>query len=304
MKHRDTEFAYGVAKVKALLAAGLDKAFLKRTQEAESLETALSLLRDKGYQGDNAEEMLEHEMEKTYDFLTEISPSKEAISIFRLRRDYQNVKLLLKADALGRDASKLLRRGGNYHPEFLQKALAEKDFSTLGELGEIAREAERLLSEKKPQEADCLLDRAAFSDMQKRADNPFVKELLVTMIDLENLTTLLRFFWRGERLDVMAFLPGGTIPPAHLSKTQRPEELIRGTKYKDLALFVDDSTAFLEKRQDYLDGVLQKARWESFGIGPILSYLFFKEREVRLLRQILGAKKRGEILKEVSGKDA
>ncbi len=295
MKGRDTEFTYAVAKVKALLAWAPDEMFFKRLSDAATKEDALSLMREQGYQGESAAEMTETEMEKTYAFLRCVSPSKEYIDIFSLRRDCHNLKVLLKAEFSERDGAALLLDGGCFTTEFLQKAISEKNFSALGALGNAAKDAWELLAAGMPREADCCLDAATFAEMLNLArlsQKPILTDLVVTVIDLGNLQAFLRILHRGESLELLqtSFLSGGTVSLSLLLSPKTPEEILQRTKYRELSAYVKDVDAFFREGQQYLDKILKRARWESFGVGPLVSYLFFKEQEATRCRQILARK--------------
>ncbi len=302
MKVKDTEFAYAVAKIRARQAHMLDYAKLMRMADAADFSEAVKILRESGYTGETPEAMLEGEIEKTYALLQEISPAKEIFSVFLVKNDYHNIKVLLKAEFLGKNFDYLLRSRGRYSPERLKNIIAGR---LLGELTDIMQAAvteaaDALTKTGDPQLSDLILDKAAYREMSalcKELDSPFVSELVAVMIDLANLRILVRVQKMGKNLDFLlrALIPGGTLAPEGLAKSlQKPAaEVIRNTAYRALADSASDMAAFEKAADNYLTAFVQKARYVTFGVEPLVAFLLAKENEVRQVRIILTGKKNG-----------
>lgn len=298
----DTQYTYAVAKIRAVEGRLLDRARLYRMAEAGSFEECLKLLQEAGYPAAEGgyEEMLRVQLTDTYAFLRGISPVKDTFDIFLIRSDYHNIKVLLKAEFLGKTYDHLLLETGRYAAARIKKAVAERSFSGLPDrMREAVTDALAAYDKSgDPQESDLILDRAAYQEMAELAQqsgSKYVCDIVAAMTDLANLRIFMRVKEMGRGYDFLsrALLPGGTLAPsAYLREVNLPlAELIAGTRYDKLDT---QSITALEKAADnFLMESIKSAKYVAFGIEPLIAYLLAKENEIRQVRIILTGKKNG-----------
>lgn len=309
-KIKDTEYAYSVAKVRAVETRLLDRVKLQRMAEAADVEEAVKILKESGYEGDDPEIMLSRELEKTYAFLRDISPSKEAFDIFLVKNDYHNIKVLLKAEFLGKDFDFLLTESGRYPARLMKNVIENRSMKQLPQMMQEAVEQAVALFEKTgdPQLCDLELDRAAYREMQEMAQetgSAYVQDIVATMADLINIRILARVRRMGKGVDFLlrALADGGKLKKTELVRDAQAKlsELLKGTPYESLAEHESD-IAELEKQADnFLIGYIKKAKYITFGIEPLVAYLIAKENEIKLARIVLTGKKNNlpaDVIKE------
>ncbi len=309
-KIRDTEFAYSVAKVRAVENRLLDRVKLARLSEAEGLSEAVKILKESGYEGETAEQMLSFEREKTYAFLRDISPVKETFDIFLLKNDYHNIKVLLKAEFLGKDFDFLLTDSGRYPAQKIKNMIFNRAFGELPQIMQTAiiKAIDIFEKTKDPQLAEIVLDRAASDEMSalaKNAESDYISDIVSVMTDLENILSYVRVMRikKGADFLLKALSDGGKIKPeAYVREMGAPlSEILSGSVYSSLAEF-EKNISELEKQTDnFLIRYIKKAKYITFGIEPLVAYLIAKENEIKQAQIILTGKKNdlsSDIIKE------
>ena len=114
--------------------------------EASTAAEAVKVLQECGYPEveevtvDSVNEMLSKVRERTFDDLYLFAPDRNIIDVFKIKYDYHNAKVLLKAEARGVDADDLLVDTGRVPPEELQNDIRTSDFRGLpGQPGRCGR---------------------------------------------------------------------------------------------------------------------------------------------------------------------
>ena len=152
-----------------------DKA--ERMLDAVSFEESAKLLTDCGYEDMsqmNAKEIdqaLSRDRAAVFAELAGLVPNAAIVDIFRVKYDYHNAKVIIKAEAMHSDESGLLSDSGRVSPEALLTAFQEdKGWDLPGRLGQAMEEAKGLLARSgNPQLADFVLDRACFAELEDLA---------------------------------------------------------------------------------------------------------------------------------------
>lgn len=307
---KDTEYAYSVAKVRAVETRLLDRTKLMRMAEAADRDEAVKILKENGYEGETAEEMLSGELQKTYAFLREISPSKEAFDIFLVKNDYHNIKVLLKAEFLGKNYDYLLSPNGRYPAQLIKNAVQNREMKQFPNILKQAVEDAIALFEKTgdPQLCDLLLDRASYREMEQMAKNTqsaYVEDVVATMADLTNIRMFVRIRRMGKGADFLlrALVDAGKIKSAEFVRDTAGslKDLLRATPYEELAENEENITELEKQADNFLIRYIKKAKYITFGIEPLIAYLIAKENEVKLARIVLTGKKSHlppEVIKE------
>lgn len=314
------DYAYAVARIRAIEGRLLDRARLERMVEAKTADEAFKVLQEAGYgyysggsfNTDDYEEVLKQEEDKTFRLLMEVSPYPEAFDIFLYKIDYHNMKFLIKAEFLGQLEEGGLINEGTIPPSGLRSALAERTLEVLPEVMEKAVETaiDTFNRTSDPQTIDILLDLALYSQLAesaRRLGESFIIELVGIMADLSNIGTYLRVrnMNKSREFFQRVLLPGGRLS-GDLFPRQAHENVegfmnaVRYTVYGKLCEEAVTSysssgslTAFERLSDNYLIGYIKKAKYITLGIEPLVAYLMAKQFEIKNARIVMVGKING-----------
>ncbi len=311
----DLNFLYLSARVSGLETRLLGNDGLTKLIDAHSFEDAVRMASeafcaDKSY--GNYEELLSGELEWTYDEISEMLEKAECektlIDPLRYVYDCQNIKSLIKCEALGVSPDELLLSCGTVSAQQAKRAVSDREFSVFPFSMTSAAVAaiEELAQTGNPQRVDILLDKAAFEDMRNTAEQcglDYLTELVDAKADLANIMLFARCtvqkcsyaFYK----DVI--LPCGKLKEHFLlecfdGSTEKFAKELRVTQYGVLSeLFYEKaSLRTLEKAcDDYYTELASSAKNVPFGAQKAISYIIAKENEIKNVRIILAGKKAG-----------
>ncbi len=312
----DTIYAYSVARVKALETRLLDQGQFDRMINSSSGDEALKVLSESGYAAavteladiHDFEKLLAAELKDSFNIVMKISPVPDLIGMMALRYDIHNLKVLFKAKFLG-IKSDLLIPVGSYDLAKLEYAVNEDDFLYFED--KLRRVAENInedfMVNRDPQVIDLTLDRVLYEQLifgarEKRSS--FLEGLFIRQIDLINLKTLIRVKRMGLHRDFLktVLLPHGSVSADRLTAMiEEPlESLISMLAISDYADLVNEgvrewldkgTASLLEKlSDDYITTYLKQGKWVSFGLEPLVGYLWAKEIEIKNIRIVLVGK--------------
>lgn len=294
----------------------LQKDDFERLLKADDLKATLDTLKATDYEFDQEEllqtkqfnEMLMAHLADVYREMYEVAPQPQLLDLFTLRYTYHNLKVLLKdlflesnqetllipIGSLSVDQLKTLVSSGksdNAHPLMVEAVrLTKEDFE------------ERQLIEAVTVYMDTYYLRhlRAISDDLQNED---ISAITDTLIDLYNLTTLVRSLNQGKpRSHLHALLSSsGTV-----SKQDLIDDSINGAvsvlkKYysskvygSKLEVVIEDNkinTLKLDKIMDELiSEIVSEGIYQAFGPMPLLGYIYAKETEITNLRLVLVGK--------------
>ena len=281
----------------------------ERMLDAPGFEDAAKLLSECGYpdmsRSDAAavEECLDQHREEVFDEMSKACPDKSLVDIFRLRYDYHNAKAILKSEAMGLDAKRLLSGSGRVSGEKLMEAYQEeKTVEKLEKLGEAMAEAKSVLARTaNPQLSDFVLDKAYFDELSAIADeldNSFVRGYVTALIDAANLKSTVRTLRLGKGQEFLrqVLIPGGSVDPDRLEAAGDRESLAapfactlleKAAQLGGEALSGGSMTAFELACDNAVNAYLKNAKLICCGCEPVLGYLSAVEGEITAVRMIL-----------------
>ena len=287
----------------------LNKDKAMRMLDAASFEDAAKALTDCGYEdmsqmnAREIEESLEKHRGEVYDELIKLSPDNAITDLFRMKYDYHNAKVIIKSEAMGLTATRLLSDAGRVDKNKLKSAFENEDLKEIPEdLAKAMEEAKTLLARtSNPQQADFILDRAyfkEFSDTAAAEKNEFLSGYARLMIDAANLKSAVRTMKMGKDADFLkeALVEGGSVEPARLLAAEDKESLAALFAYSDLseaASLVSDvidggsMTQFELACDNAQNKYLQKAKMVSYGSEAVAAYCAALENEMTAIRMIL-----------------
>lgn len=281
----------------------------ERMLDAATFEDAAKLLSDCGYEdmaqmdAKQIEESLALHRSRIYEELGKFCPDGRVVDIFKLRYDYHNAKVILKAEAMGQDPKRLLSDSGRIPGAKLLEIYNEDKGILLPEkLAAAMEEAKGVLARTgNPQLADFVLDKAYFAELQALAEameNPFIKGYVRLLIDSSNLRSLVRTLRMGKSQDFLTevLVPGGNVGVERLAASGDKDSLaalyVHTSLEKAGALGAEclsggSMTAFELACDNAVNAYLRGAKLISYGSEPVIAYMAAVEGEITAIRMIL-----------------
>ena len=315
----DTRYTYAVGHIKALEARLISPAEMERLMDEETLAEALRALGEFSDYADaitagdkQPEEILEGQLRQAYAVVSELSLGSKVITALRLKYDFHNLKVLLKARSLGAEPrhERGLSTVGFLSPQQLIRIVDERtvDGGVEPFVGEAILAALSGVDESAtPERIEMILDRVYYTlFLENLSVNPFLEEYARRRIDLINLRTFWRvqlMEWPEEKLAV-SLLPGGTIEKTFFTTNFATPIADLMPKLTDDAyrrILREALSAYRSKKDlsvldrladDLLIQHLRKGKYYCFGLEPLVGYIAAKENEVTRLRVILHGKEK------------
>ena len=315
-KEKDTPYLALTAMLRAREAKMLDRDRMDRMLNASSYADAAKLLVDCKYEDMSGldskmlDAVLNARKEGIFEEVYRMSPEKEPVEVFRLKYDYHNAKVIVKAAGVGVGGDHLLSDVGRVSADVIAKAYAEDHYSALpAALGKAVKEAKLMLAKSgNPQLAEFILDRAYFEEMTALANqqgSAFLQGYVKVMIDSANLRTAVRTVRMNKGIDFLmqALIAGGNVSPAKMAQAAVSGDglaaLFTATVLQNAAAAgVEDMkggsmTKFELACDNAVTAYLGGAKMVSFGCQPVIKYLALVEAETTAVRMILSGKMAG-----------
>lgn len=325
-KIKDTDYLFSTARVRSVEKNMLTRERAEKMVDAKTTEDALRVLDDCYYGSgdainvDDYEILLTEEHKKTYDFITSIAPELDYFKMFLYPYDYHNLKVIMKSEYLGIDASNTLINTGSIDVKILKYSVKERDFLALTEnMGNALKEIiEDFPKTNDPQIIDIILDKYCYDEMLKSAkstNNQFIIDYVRMQIDAINIKSYVRLKKMNKSWDFFTkiFLDGGKIYEQIFIKNfddpfDKFAENLLAYDFKEV--FIEGTEALQETNkftilEKLLDNKIiehiKYAKYVPFGIEPLVGYLIGKDNEIKIARIILAGKTAGispELIKE------
>ena len=284
-----------------------DKA--NRMLDAATFEEAAKLLTDCGYEDMscmNAKEieaqLNRHRADIFYE-IDRLAPDSDIANIFKMKYDYHNAKVILKAEAVGTKADDILSDAGRIPGKELKNLYEEGKYSSMpGELGKAMEEGKSVLARTaNPQQSDFVIDKAYFKELSSAAEesgNDFLRGYAKILIDSANLKSAVRTLRMGKGSDFMSatLASGGDVDKDRIlnaSDKDALSELFAHSKLEAAAQkgaeAIDGGTltAFELECDNAVNSYLCQAKLVSYGSEPLTAYLAAVENEITAVRMIL-----------------
>jgi V/A-type H+-transporting ATPase subunit C len=313
----DDKYLYAVTRVRSLETKLLDKAKIERMIDTKNAEDVVKVLSETEYaslvsemnSALDYEMLLLKELEKTYEFLREIAPSKEIATLFLIKYDIHNLKVLLKSSLLGVENDELLISIGSIPVNKLKEMVKEKNFRDFDPIIDDALQGiySNVAETPEPQSIDLVLDKCQYKimyNLAKQSKNSFLMSFISAQIDMINIKSFLRIrvMGLGREFLTKVILSNGKIDDDFYSKyfdepIDTIAEKLWATDYykviqEGLESFVKTKSFTKLERliDDYILELAKKGKYVAFGIEPIVGYLMAKENEVKIIRIIMVGK--------------
>ena len=310
-------FTQVIPRLRVLETKLLDKSKIDRMIDSSSKEEALKVLQESEYstlmsnikRAEDYEVILSAELKRVYKMLYEMTPVNSIVDIMSIRYDYHNIKVLIKGKILEKDFSNMIIPIGTVDTNKLIYALDNEYYRDLNPIMRKAIEEalEDFNTSKDPQKIDIILDKYLFIhqlSLNEQINDKFLDRYLKYLIDLTNIKTLLRVKKQENTRDFLnsLIIKGGYVDRDKLNSLYNDSvENIPGklafTDYSEiLKLGIEDyvktgSINLFEKlSEDFIMNYMKKAKYITFGLEPLIAYIYAKETEIKLIRIIMVGK--------------
>ena len=310
-KIKDTDYLVISARVKAMETGLLSRERMEQILEAKSDEEAAKILQECGYPELDAADpeamdaALSAAREETLSDVMDGAPEPRYIELFKLKYDYHNVKALLKAEAMGTSADRMLMDMGRVSAAVLKEAVRTGELDELPPMlaSAVAEAREILDTTRDPQLSDIVLDRWTYADMAALAEDTnsdFLRGYVAVQIDAANLRALVRTVRMGKSPEFLrgVLIEGGEIPTdgiltlsanhgSGMSEVYGPTRFAAAAEAGAEALRGGPLTKFEKLCDDAVGDYLAGAQYVPFGEAPLVGYLAARETEYTNLRILL-----------------
>lgn len=319
-KIKAERYLYASARVRAMENGIFSSSQADALLEARNPGEMLKILAAAGYDTQDAdpedpafyEKLLSDKRGEVLRDVAEMAPEEGLFDFFLYLYDYHNIKVLLKGEILNQESDRLLMDAGTIRPDQMKKAVQERSATILTEemLKGIQAAVEAYAVNQNSQMIDIVLDRYCFADMlrcARRTGSEFVVGYVRRQIDLANLKAFLRLrkIEASQELASQVFLPDGTISREQLLRlfsqpiSAAAEEFDIypvGELFRKGVELCQKTGGIAELERlcdnDLMDYV-RGAKYVSYGVEPLVGYLFAKENEFKSLKIILAGKMAG-----------
>jgi V/A-type H+-transporting ATPase subunit C len=317
----NTEYAYAVARIRALETRFIDEMTLNTLLSSDgerfvSTFCEVTGIKRSDTRGDAVDvtgmlDDLEESFSETHRLVGSLILEERMRRFIGLRYDYELLKFVVKeekGEVMGIPLSLIER--SNYGHGLLKSLLAEGRALQTGET--LYKTYRTLLDSREASSAqiDIHCDRAYYDELFQllgEQGNPFIRDYVIREIDSINIATVLRLKLQGDKRSVMRerYIPRGSIDLAYLEEgfDMNLEGFAGRIQFSPFAQYLreidknaheEEQVAQVERRLDAAQtAYLKESLIVSFGIEPLLAYLWIKERELNNLRTIFIAKMSG-----------
>ena len=295
----------------------------ERMLDAPNFEEAAKLFTDCGYadmsqmSANEIEAELAAHRRAVFQELEQFCPDKELVDVFRMKYDYHNVKVIIKAEAMGLEPQRLLSASGRIEPERLLALYNEDKLIELpGTFASAVEEAKSVLARSSnPQLADFVLDKAYFTELRSAADKTgcaFLKGYAEILIDAANLKSAVRTIRMGKAAGFLeeVIIPGGGVSAESIISAGDRDGITALFAHSGLdkaaALGNETAeggtmTAFELACDNAVNSYLKSAKLAGYGPEPVVAYIAAVEGEITAARMILTGRLSGikpEVIRE------
>ena len=306
------DYAYGVAYIRSIENRLLDKGDIEALIMAKSPSEAVRMLIDKGYGNEmispsEYETLLSNQQKLCWQTVREVAPKNAPLDILLYQNDFHNLKVVLKSVFTdNKNIEALFLSPAAVSTDIIIDALNEKDFSALPEmLREPARMAyESYAGTEDIQKSDIIIDKASMDYMMKAAKDS-KNDFIISFVKLKNALADIKIAYRAMKTEKdKSFLSSALSEDSGFNRDSFILSALSGEDallafvssngYENAANALKASMAEFEKYADNaLTEYIEKARYITFGVEPLLAYILKKQAELLSVRIIMSGKLNG-----------
>lgn len=299
----EKQYIYAVARIRSKELQLLDDQFINQLMAAPGYNECLKLLLDKGWAKEGItelEQMLKHEQEETWDFISDLVEDMSVFDVLLLPKDYHNLKAAIKMVYTGSEDENIFLNHGSIDAGTILEAVKSQDFTLLPEhMRSAAGEAYRVLTETGDgQLCDLIIDKAALEAIYsagKEQSDEVLKLFAEMKTASANIKVAVRAQRTGKSLEWIqrALAPCDTLDVEVLARAAVSgfDEICEYLMQTEYAEGVDELKRSLSHFERWCDDRLiqriQPQKYNPFTLGPLAAYLLARDNEIKTVRIIL-----------------
>jgi V/A-type H+-transporting ATPase subunit C len=299
----EKQYIYAVARIRSKELQLLDDQFINQLMAAPGYNECLKLLLDKGWAKEGItelEQMLKHEQEETWDFISDLVEDMSVFDVLLLPKDYHNLKAAIKMVYTGSEDENIFLHHGSIDAGTILEAVKSQDFTLLPEhMRTAAGEAYRVLTETGDgQLCDLIIDKAALEAIYsagKEQSDEVLKLFAEMKTASANIKVAVRAQRTGKSLEWIqrALAPCDTLDVEVLARAAVSgfDEICEYLMQTEYAEGVDELKRSLSHFERWCDDRLiqriQPQKYNPFTLGPLAAYLLARDNEIKTVRIIL-----------------
>lgn len=299
----EKQYIYAVARIRSKELQLLDDQFINQLMAAPGYNECLKLLLDKGWAKEGItelEQMLKHEQEETWDFISDLVEDMSVFDVLLLPKDYHNLKAAIKMVYTGSEDENIFLNHGSIDAGTILEAVKSQDFTLLPEhMRTAAGEAYRVLTETGDgQLCDLIIDKAALEAIYS-AGKEQSDEVLKLFAEMKTASANIKIAVRAQRTGKSlewiqrALAPCDTLDVEVLARAavsgfDETCEYLMQTEYAEGVDELKRSLSHFERWcDDRLIQRIQPQKYNPFTLGPLAAYLLARDNEIKTVRIIL-----------------
>lgn len=313
---RKDRYLFLTTYVRSLETHMLTRERLERALAVPDFEELSKLLAECGYEDmsemslPEIDRALSRHRAEIFRSMARLTPERELVDAFRIKYDYHNAKVLIKAEGAGTPAEHLLSDSGRVPVKLLSDAFREDNFVRVPmELSLAVEEARRIMGQTRdPQLVDLTLDKAYFAELgafAAKLGSRFLAEYVRDLTDCANLRTAVRVGRMGRDADYLrgVLIDGGTIGYECFPLADVTPEVITAafsaTAFRAAAALGAEAlrggtlTRFEMACDNTLTARLRRAKTMGYGDDPVIAYLAAVEAELTTVRMLVTGRRTG-----------
>lgn len=302
------DYAYCVARLRANETYMLEKGFILRLCESQSVNNALSLLMEIGWISEKGEikDIIVQKNKELWQLLNESVPDKKELELFCVLNDFFNLKAAVKCCFTDNDAAEYYLYPTSLDLNELTEKSRIHDFSSLKHpyAEEIQKAYKMACQTENGQSAEIIVDRCAIDclcNFARRNNDDLINEICGFLCDTANIKTALRINSLGKNSDFAKEAVGecfaldkGQLIGLSLSSREELYSYLLSTSYSEgVSLYENSSTLFEKWCDDKVISIISKAKFTAFGFDPVCAFYYKKQNEIKNINIILTALKSG-----------
>lgn len=315
-KIKENDYLSISARIHAMENRLLTGERMERMLDARTAEEAAKVLTECGYPEfedltpAGIERVLGQARLDVFDDLRKAAPDPAIVDVFCIQFDYHNAKVLIKAQATGKDPDGLFIDAGRYPAEKLAEDFGKDDLHNCTDRFRraVTEAKESLALTGDPQSADLILDQAYYEEMRAAAESTgsdFLAGYVRRSIDAVNLRSAVRAHRMGRGAEFLrkVLILGGDLSldglvsaatgGADLTAVAGHGALAEAAEAGAKAMEGGSLTRFERLCDNAVTAYLGQARGVPFGEHPLIGYLYARQAELTAIRIILTGRMAG-----------
>lgn len=302
------KYIYAVARIRSLELSLFTEGVIEQLMALKTYDECLQFLAEKGWgdadtPSDDAEAVLNKELEKTWSTVKEMVSDTSVFDVLLIQDYFHNLKAALKTVVEGEVEANVFFDNTPLSGDELMEIIKNKDFKALPEnMQECAEEAyDCLVHTGDGQMCDVIIDKASLNaiiEAAKKTDDPLLKEYAETVVAVADIKIAVRSVMTGKSMDFMkramadcCSLDTDKLVRAALSGLPDIIKYLEETEYAGGAEALEDGSSAFERWCDNrIIETIKPQKYNSFTVGPLVAYILARQNEIKTVRIILTGK--------------